>query len=119
MKKDMAIRDQLKIVLERMNHILARKKVKPISKEDLDELNELNAKKAEYTIQLKDNIREQEIISKVVEEARYAEIRVEDHVYKGTIIAIDTARMPIQENTRFMIYRGINGVIEGSVIVLN
>lgn len=119
MKKDMAIRDQLKIVLERMNHILARKKVKPITKEDLDELNELNAKKAEYTIQLKDNIREQEIISKVVEEARYAEIRVEDHVYKGTIIAIDTARMPIQENTRFMIYRGINGVIEGSVIVLN
>lgn len=119
MKKDVYLRDQLKVILEKMNHILAKKKAAPITKEDLDELNALNAKKSELTAQLKDNIREQEIISKVVEEARYAEIRVEEHVYKGAIIAIDASRMPIQDSTKYMIYRGVNGVIEGSVIVVN
>ncbi len=119
LRKDVYLRDQLQTILNRMNHILAQKKVAPIKKEDLLELNELNEKKKEFTAELKDNIRELEIISKIVEEARYAEIRVEDHVYKGAIIAIDASRMPIQDSTRYMIYRGVNGVIEGSVIVLN
>ncbi|MBO4776484.1 MAG: hypothetical protein J5515_07700, partial [Lachnospiraceae bacterium] len=82
-------------------------------------LNELNALKNDLSAELKENNKELEIISGIVEEARYAEIRVEEHVYKGAIIAIDASRMPIQDNTKYMIYRGINGVIEGSVIVVN
>jgi len=118
-KKDAYLREQLKMILDNMNHILAIKKVSPITKEELDELNELNARKNELSLQLKDNIREQEIISKVVEEAMDAQIRVEEHIYKGSIIAIDASRMPIKENTKYMIYKGNNGVIEGSVIIVN
>ena len=119
MKKDVFLRDQLQTLLKKMNYILASSKVGKVKKEDLESLNELNAKKNEYTQMLKDNIREQEIISKIVEESRNAEIRVEQHVYKGAIIAIDASRMPIQDNTQYMIYRGNNGVIEGSVIIVN
>ncbi len=119
MKKDASLRSALKEILDKMNHILAKKKTAPITKEDLAELNELNAKKNEYSALLKENIKEQEIISKIVEEARYAEITVTEHVYKGAIIAVDASRMPIQENTKYMIYRGLNGIIEGSVIVMN
>ena len=119
MKKDVFLRDQLQTLLKKMNYILASRKDGKVKKEDLESLNELNAKKNEYTQMLKDNIREQEIISKIVEESRNAEIRVEQHVYKGAIIAIDASRMPIQDNTQYMIYRDNNGVIEGSVIIVN
>ncbi len=119
MKKDAYLREELKKILDRMNHLLALKDVRPITKEDLAQLNELNALKNDLSAELKENNKELEIISGIVEEARYAEIRVEEHVYKGAIIAIDASRMPIQDNTKYMIYRGINGVIEGSVIVVN
>lgn len=119
MKKDLYLREQLKTILGKMNHILAKKKAKAITKEDLDELNELSAQKNEFTAQLRDNTREAEIIGKIIEEARYAEIRVEEHVYKGAVIAVDASRMLIQNSTKFMIYRGNNGVIEGSVIIIN
>ena len=44
---------------------------------------------------------------------------VEEHVYKGAIIAIDTMRIPIQYDTQFMSYKNVGGVIEGEVLVVN
>ena len=119
LKKDAYLREQLKSVLDKMNHILIQKKVAKTTPEELAELNELQALKTQYTEELKDNEREEEIISVIVEEARDAEIRVEDNIYKGTIISVDASRMPIKHNTKFMIYKGHNGTIEGKVIVVN
>jgi len=121
MKKDAYLRDQLKDVLFKMNEILAKKKKNPQASQpgDLAELNMLKQRKDEYTKELQDNQMEEAVISKVVEEARNAEIRVEGHVNRGVIISVDASRMPIQNSTQYMIYKGNNGVIEGSVIVVN
>ncbi|MCR4649354.1 MAG: FapA family protein [Lachnospiraceae bacterium] len=119
LKNDAYLRDKIKVILDRMNHIISLNKVNPLDQEELEELNDLNIQKNDLTSKIKDNNRELEIISKIVEEARCAEIRVEEHVYKGVIIAIDASRMPIRANTQYMVYRGNNGVIEGNVIILN
>ena len=58
MKNDARLREELKKILDRMNHILAQKKTNPITKDDLAELNELNARKTDLSEQLKDNKRE-------------------------------------------------------------
>ena len=121
LKKDAYLRDQLKEVLEKLNSILAQKKKNPNSSQpgELVELNLLKVKKDELMQELQDNQRDEDVISKVVEEARNAEIRVEGHLYRGVIISVDASRLPIQNSTQYMIYKGNNGVIEGSVIVVN
>ena len=100
---------------------MAQKKKNPNSSQpgELVELNLLKVKKDELMQELQDNQRDEDVISKVVEEARNAEIRVEGHLYRGVIISVDASRLPIQNSTQYMIYKGNNGVIEGSVIVVN
>ncbi|MBD5540804.1 MAG: DUF342 domain-containing protein [Lachnospiraceae bacterium] len=56
-------------------------------------------------------------ISVYIERAKDAKIRVDGNLYKGSIICIDQCRMPIVNNTMFMEYRNISGMIAGSVIV--
>lgn len=119
MKKDVSIRERLQEILERMTYIAAQRKIRQITKPEIDELNALNEEKNRLVEDLKFNQKEQEQINKIVEEARGAEIRVEDHVYKGAIIAVDASRMPILADTKYMIYKNENGIIEGSVIVMN
>ena len=119
MKKDASIRERLGEILERMLFISGQRKIRKITKSEINELNALNEEKKELMNDLHTNQHDQEIINKIVEEARGAEIRVEDHIYKGVIIAVDASRMPILNDTRFMKYKNENGVIEGSVIAMN
>lgn len=119
MKKDASIRERLQEILERMTFIAAQKKIRPITKSEIDELNALNAEKTKLVEDLKFNQKEEQYINEIVEESRGAEIRVEDHIYKGAIIAVDASRMPILADTRYMVYKNENGIIEGNVIVIN
>ena len=119
MKKDTYLREELESILERMNYILKQKAIRPLTKKDLEELNEMNTKKDLFIEEMKLNTREKELIEKIIEESRDARIVVEEHVYKGAIIAIDTMRIPIQYDTQFMSYKNVGGVIEGEVLVVN
>lgn len=119
MKKDTFLREQLEEILEKMNYTLKQKAIRPLTKKDLEQLNDLNNLKTQYIEDLKNNRNEQEIIGRIIEEAKDAQIIVEEHVYRGAIVAIDTYRMPIQASTQFMKYSNIGGGIEGEVLVVN
>lgn len=54
-----------------------------------------------------------------IEKAKGAKIRIDGNLYKGTVICIDQCRMPVENNTMYMEYRNISGMIAGSVIVKN
>lgn len=117
-KKDVFLREQLKDILDGMNFILAQKKIRPLTKKEIADLNSMNARKKEYMLELAANQKDEAIINAIVEEARDASIRIEEHVYKGVIIAIDASRMPVNNDTQFMIYQNVNGVIESGVITV-
>lgn len=117
-KKDAMLRERLKAILDRMSNIMAERGIRQLKKEEILELSKLNSEKKELMHDLENNKRDEEIINVIVEESRDAKIRVEEHVYKGVIIAIDATRIPIMANTQYMIYEGVNGVIESSVIVV-
>lgn len=119
MKKDTFLREELEDILAKMNDILKQKAIRPLTMKDLESLNAMNAKKDLYIEEMKANRKEQEVINKIIEESKDAKIVVEEHIYKGAIIAIDTQRIPIQANTQFMSYKSVGGIIEGEVIVVN
>ncbi len=48
-----------------------------------------------------------------------ATVRVEGHIYAGSIICVDEAKMPVEKSTTYMEYRNISGMIAGSVVVRN
>lgn len=54
-----------------------------------------------------------------IEKSKGAKVRIDGNLYKGSVICIDQCRMPVENNTMFMEYRNISGMIAGSVIVKN
>jgi uncharacterized protein (DUF342 family) len=58
-------------------------------------------------------------VNHYIDRAKGAKIRVDGKLYKGSIICIDQARMPVENTTMYMEYRNISGMIAGNVIVKN
>ncbi len=81
------------------------------------QLNALKNKKKKLDEKIQECNEELSGISVYIERAKDAKIRVDGNLYKGSIICIDQCRMPIVNNTMFMEYRNISGMIAGSVIV--
>lgn len=54
-----------------------------------------------------------------IDKAKGSTIRIDGNLYKGSVICIDQGRLPIENNTMYMEYRNISGMIAGSVIVKN
>lgn len=58
-------------------------------------------------------------VMQYMEKAKGATIRIDGNLYKGSVICIDQCRMPVDNNTVYMEYRNISGMIAGTVIVKN
>lgn len=54
-----------------------------------------------------------------IDKAKGATVRIDGNLYKGSVICIDQGRLPIENNTMYMEYRNISGMIAGTVIVKN
>lgn len=117
MKEAVVIREKMQQIVEEMTDILNQKNIRPLTKEDIDKLNQLNAEKKELMEKMKDNVAEEEKLNKIIEASVGAEVRVEDHVYKGAVICIDAQKLPIMQSTMYMSYQNSGGLISGSVIV--
>ena len=81
------------------------------------QLNSLKSKKKKLDERVQECRDEISGIAMYMEQAKDAKIRIDGNLYKGSIICIDQCRMPIVNNTMFMEYRNISGMIAGSVIV--
>lgn len=117
MKEAVVIREKMQNIVEEMTDILNQKKIRPLTKDDVDKLNQLNAEKKELMEAMKTNMEEEAEINKIIEASAGAEVRVEDHVYKGSVICIDAQKLPITQSTMYMSYQNSGGLISGSVIV--
>lgn len=117
MKEAVVIRERMQSIVEEMTDILNQKKIRPLTQVDINNLNQLNAEKKELMEKMKDNMAEEEKINQIIEASVGAEIRVEDHVFKGSVICIDAQKLPITQSTMYMSYQNTGGLISGSVIV--
>lgn len=61
---------------------------------------------------------EAEDLDRMLLEARDAKIRVNGHVYKGTIVGIDDSTLPVMRDTNYMEYTCPNGAIMATVTVV-
>lgn len=115
MKRSENIREGIQDVITKMTELLAQKNIRPLTKVDIDNLNELNARKKQLVEDLKDVQFEEEQINKIIMEATGSEIKVTEHIYKGTIVCIDSQRKVIPNSTSYTIYSNQGGIIEGTV----
>lgn len=81
------------------------------------QLNALKSRKKKLDEKIQECQEELAGISVYIEKSKDAKVRIDGNLYKGSIICIDQCRMPIVNNTMFMEYRNISGMIAGSVIV--
>lgn len=79
-------------------------------------LKTLESKAVSLKRELEQNKKEIKKMNHLIEQGRNSEIAVNGNVYRGTVICIAQAQMPVERDTCFMKYYQQKGVIESSVI---
>lgn len=80
----------------------------------LASLKERKTNLEERTAECRENL---EAVNAYMDKARGATVKVEGNLYKGSIICIDQCKMPVTDNTMYMEYRNISGMIAGNVLI--
>lgn len=94
--------------------IKAAGKKTPLLAMQLSSLKERKANLEERTAQCKEELA---AVNAYMDKAKGATVKVEGNLYKGSIICIDQCKMPVADNTMYMEYRNISGMIAGNVLV--
>lgn len=81
-------------------------------------LLELDSWKDKYVQELEKIRSDKEALSRIMEKGKGAEIRINEHVYRGVIICVETAQSVLEHGTCFMKYKMVNGAVAGQVIVV-
>lgn len=82
-------------------------------------LSQLNARKDECFALLDDLKKDRALLEETSQKGKGAQIVCGGPIYRGVILSIDNARLPIERNTCYMKYRNNNGFIDGEVVVVN
>lgn len=83
-----------------------------------EKLIRLNRKKDECFEQLDNMKHDREILTDAIESGKGASIKVKGTIHRGTIICLETVKMPLERNTSYMKYSVENGAIEGKVMII-
>lgn len=83
-----------------------------------EKLIQLNRKKDECFEQLDNMKHDREILTDAIENGKGASIKVKGTIHRGTIICLETVKMPLERNTSYMKYSVENGAIEGKVMII-
>ena len=86
----------------------------PLLAMQLASLKERKTNLEERTAECRENL---EAVNAYMDKARGATVKVEGNLYKGSIICIDQCKMPVTDNTMYMEYRNISGMIAGNVLI--
>ncbi len=101
--------------LHRFSNIVAKGGVLPKNAETRFEL--LKKQKEELLLKIEDIKEAEARYMAQIEKTHNATIRVDGKLYKGSLICIGNCQMPVQNNTCYMEYRNISGMIAGNVII--
>lgn len=120
MKEEEDLKEALAALVHEVKDIEAKVKatgsISPIMEKRLKTLIE-NKKKLDE--QMADCREKLALGMQYIDKAKGSTIRIDGNLYKGSVICIDQGRLPIENNTMYMEYRNISGMIAGSVIVKN
>lgn len=86
--------------------------------EDMTRLAELNRRKEECLTRQDDLKLDRKIVEEVMENGRGAMVVSNGPIYRGVIVCIENAQMPLEHNTCYMKYSCKGGIVSGSVIVI-
>lgn len=119
-KKEQETGQELARVVDEMTRILRNKRRGGAAlEEDVERrLSELNQMKDTCFATLESIKSDKEILTKTMEKGQGAAIKVDGHIYRGTVVCIDTAQFPLEHSTCFMKYSNQNGVISGQVLIV-
>ena len=112
--------EELSKTVDSMADILRRKRLAAVTMDEAEEnkLDELNKRKEECFQKL-DNIRqEKEVLAATIEKGKGAKVITEGEVFRGVTVGVEDGQLFVEENTSFMQYEYLNGMVEGSVRVL-
>lgn len=101
--------------LHRFSNIVAKGGVLPKNAETRFEL--LKKQKEELLLKIEDIKEAEARYTAQIEKTHNATIRVDGNLYKGSLIGIGNCQMAVQNNTCYMEYRNISGMIAGNVII--
>ncbi|MBQ7066115.1 MAG: DUF342 domain-containing protein [Lachnospiraceae bacterium] len=110
--KEMAA--QIAPELKHLSAIMAKGGVLPKSLKDKFEL--LKKQKEELIIKIEDIKEAETRYNAQIERTQNATVRIDGNLYKGSIIAIGNCQLIVPNNTCYMEYRNISGMIAGKVI---
>ncbi len=81
------------------------------------QLNSLKERKANLDKRIAECKTVLAAVNAYIDKAKGATVRVEGNLHKGSIICIDQCKMPVTDNTMYMEYRNISGMIGGNALV--
>jgi hypothetical protein len=120
LKEEQDLKEEFDRLLEKLRQIESTVKATGTITQSMEEtLAELKEKKKTLD-EKKADCKERLIsLNQYIEKSKGSKVRVDGNLYKGSVICIDQARMPIENSTVYMEYRNISGMIAGNVIVKN
>lgn len=120
MKAEESLKDALEKLLCDVKNIEVKVKATgSISASMEKQLLALKETKRELDEKMTDNREKLAAVLQYIERSKGAKVRIDGNLYKGSVICIDQCRMPVENNTVYMEYRNISGMIAGSVIIKN
>lgn len=118
-RKENEIKKQISDSSKELNNLLTIKKARAIPKMAEEKLNQLAKVRKELEESLVKLEEEKEPLMELIKLGKDATIRAGDHIYRGSIVEIDSHRQVIEKSTCYMEYANVSGVLTGTVIVKN
>lgn len=95
-----------------------RQQTGELSEQLTNHLTNLKTRKDEVFIRCNEAKKKAEQLEMTVTQAREATIKVSGNIYHGVTIGVNDHEINVQHDTSFMEYNCVNGIIEGTVIVV-
>lgn len=108
-------------LVDTMTEALREKRLRGSStaRETEMKLLEWDKQKDAYFETLDKASRERETLEELMEMSKGATIRIDGKLYRNVVISINTEKMKVNQNTCYMKYTDVAGIIEGSVVIHN
>ena len=120
LKQEEDLGKELEALLEKVREIEAKVRLTGMISVAMEkQLGQFKKERKELDEKMTECRKELSAVSIYIEKAKGATVRIDGNLYRGSVICIDNCRMPVENNTVYMEYRNISGMIAGSVIIKN
>lgn len=116
-REENSIKKQYLDAGKELENLMKFKEQRKIPQMVQDKLDQLIAAKAELQQAMMQLEEEKTPLMELIKQGKDAVVRVTEHIYRDTVIEIDSNRQVIENSTCYMEYTNISGVLTGSVMI--